>query len=200
MPWCVYTGAFYYRNYFLTNKPNTMSKNQNKTISCNSQGMVISYGDVNKHQFIKYENTYVKKVQLYGTVKYQKIQNDGFSPIQEKLYSQVVYGFKAFTQNEISRMSEQTVIDIKIKYTKAHRILSRWKQDLIFSNVDHFLVSLFPKSSVTKAFVNTKGYIDENEISDEEYLGFKDLGINKQGIANKLIEYSLLPQNFYELV
>ena len=176
-----------------------MSKNQNKTISANSQGIIIAYGDVNKHQFIKYENAYVKKLQLHGTVKYQKIQNDGFTPIQEKLYSQVVHGFKAFTQQEISKMSEQTVIDIKIKYTKAHRILNRWKQDLIFTTVDNFLVSLFPKSSVVKAFVETKGYIEPDEISKEDFLGFKNLGITKYGIAGKLIEYNLLPENFYEL-
>ena len=49
--------------------------NTEKSISANSNGIIISYGDANKHQYMKYETpTYVKKIQLEGTVKYQKIE------------------------------------------------------------------------------------------------------------------------------
>jgi len=40
----------------------------------------VSFGDVNKHRFVKYESIAVKQIQLYGTVKYQKIEQPGFNP------------------------------------------------------------------------------------------------------------------------
>ena len=56
-------------------------RNPHKTVSANSKGIVVSFGDVNKHKFIKYEPTAVEQIQLYGTVKYQKIEQVGCNPI-----------------------------------------------------------------------------------------------------------------------
>ena len=172
-----------------------MFTKQEKTVSAVSNGVIICYNDAKKHQFIKY----VRDIQLRGTVKYQKIQREEFTPLQEKLYCQTVMGFEAYSQKELSSLTEQQKLDIKMNYAKVHRILKRWKQDLIFSSVDNFLLELFPKSSVAKAFANTKGYLQSNEISKEDSLTFKDLGISERKIADKLIEYNFLPQNFYEL-
>jgi hypothetical protein len=157
--------------------------------------MVISYGDVNKHQYVGY-NSYVKKIQLEGTVKYQQI-DVVLNPIQEKLYQTLIYGFDIFTRKELAKLPEQRKIDIKIRYTKAQRILQKWKQDLIFDSLDKFLLSLFPKSSIVKAFANTKG--NSPDVSNEEYITFREAGIKQSQIINKLIENNLLPQNFYEL-
>ena len=173
--------------------------NQNKTISCNSYGMIISYGDANKHQFVNYQsrNAHVSKIQTEGTVKYQKIEKEiKFTPKQKDLYSKVVYGFKAYTKEEIAKMSEQTKIDVTIRYTKVQRFLNRWKQDITFSAVDQFLMFLFPKSPIVKQMVNTKGYIDDSE----NELSFSDLGIDKDKIASKLVENGFLPKNFFNLV
>lgn len=175
-----------------------MSRNQNKTISCNSNGIIISYGDANKHQYVGY-NSYVSKIQTQGTVKYQKIDEEfKLNPKQKDLYAKVLYGFKAYTKEEIATMSEGMKINVTVTYTKAQRILRRWKQDITFSNLDRFLLSLFPKSPVIKAMCETTGHLDEVEKEDE--ISFKDLGINQQAIANKLIEVGLLPLNFYQLV
>lgn len=175
-----------------------MSKNQNKTISCNSNGMVISYGDANKHQYVGY-NSYVSKIQLEGTVKYQPIEkNIKFTPKQKDLYSKVLYGFKAYTPEEIACLNERAKINITVTYAKAQRILRNWKQDITFSNLDRFLLSLFPKSPVIKAMCATTGHVDN--IAKEDEISFKDLGINQDQIANKLIEFGLLPKNFYNLV
>jgi hypothetical protein len=78
-------------------------------------------------------------------------------------------------------------------------MLKRWKQDLIFSSIDNLLLSLFPKSSVAKAFANTKGYLQSNEIEEQDSLTFKQLGVSEKRIADKLIEHNFLPQNFYQL-
>lgn len=36
-------------------------------------------------------------------------------------------------------------------------------------------------------------------VAKEDEISFKDLGINQQKIVNKLMEFGLLPKNFYEL-
>ena len=67
-------------------------KRSDKTVSCNSYGMVISYGDVNKHQFMRYETpSHIKKIQLEGTVKYQKIEEPiRLNKKQKDLYSKTM--------------------------------------------------------------------------------------------------------------
>jgi len=177
-----------------------MSKNLNKTISANSNGIVISYGDVKKHQFMRYETpSHVKNIQLYGTVKYQQMEKTiRFTPKQNELFAKLIYGFKMFSREQINAMPEMTKIDIKVGYTKAQRILNRWKQDLTFSKLDELLVFLFPKSSIAKQMAETKGHLDEIEKEDE--ISFRHLGLSDNQVADKLIEYGLLPKNFYNLV
>lgn len=177
-----------------------MSKtNVNKTISCNSNGIVISYGDANKHQYMKYETpAHVKKIQLEGTVKYQKIEEEfKLNPKQKDLYSKLVYGFKAYTKEEIAAMSERKKMNVTMTYTKTQRILRNWKQDLTFSFIDKLLVTLFPNSPVVKAMCATTGHIDDVPKKDE--ISFKDLGIKREHIIAKLVQVELLPKNFYEL-
>lgn len=173
-----------------------MSKiNQEKTVSANSKGIVISYGDVNKHMFTRYPVEHVRKIQLHGTVKYQTIEKE-FTPIQEDLYQKLVHGFSAYTREELSIMSKTKKFKISVSYTKAHRILNRWKQEIVNEAVDSFMSRLFPHSPVVKQFINVKGYDDNLE----SVFTFKELGVSKKDIANKLIEFGLLPQNFFNLV
>jgi len=173
--------------------------NKEKTISCNSNGIIISYGDANKHQYMKYETpTYVKKIQLEGTVKYQKIEEQiKLSLKQKDLYSKVVYGFKAYTKEEIATMSERNKINVTVTYTKAQRILRNWKQDLTFSFIDKLLLAIFPKSPIVNQMCQIDGHLEN--VAKEDEISFKDLGINQQKIVNKLMEFGLLPKNFYEL-
>ena len=175
-------------------------KRSDKTVSCNSYGMVISYGDVNKHQFMRYETpSHIKKIQLEGTVKYQKIEEPiRLNKKQKDLYSKTMYGFKAYTKEEAAKLSREQRYEITVNYTKVQRILRNWKQDITFSFIDKLLVSLFPKSSIAKGMSNTKGHIEE--IAEEDEISFKDLGIKQEHIIGKLMEFSLLPKNFYELV
>jgi len=169
--------------------------NSDKTISANSRGVVISYGDSNKHMFTTYA-TDIKKIQLNGTSKYQNIKKvTRFTPVQEELYSKIVYGFLACTKEEINTMSKSKKHYISMTYTKAHRILNRWKQEIINEKIDGLFTKLFPKSPITKQMVKVKGYDDNLDVT----IPFKDLGISRQAIANKLIEFNILPANFYQL-
>ena len=174
--------------------------NTEKSISANSNGIIISYGDAKKHQYMNYETpAHVRKIQLEGTVKYQKIEEDvKLTPKQKDLYSKVVYGFKAYTAEEIKSMSERKKTNVTITYTKAQRILRNWKQDITFKRLDNLLMFLFPNSPIVKQMTAVDGHLDVIEPKDE--ISFRDLEIKQVQIANKLIEVGLLPQNFYQLV
>ena len=172
--------------------------NPEKTVSANSNGVVISYRDTNKNMYFPYENQLVKEIQVNGTTKYQKLDVFvHFSPKQKEIYQKTVYGFKAYTQEELCKMSEKNKTSIIITYTKVQRLLTRWKQDTVFSAVDNFLSSLFPKSVIIKQMIETKGYLDDQE--DVSEIRFSDLGMNPTKIASKLVEAGLLPKNFFQL-
>jgi hypothetical protein len=167
--------------------------NSEKTISANSNGMLVSYRDSNKTSFVKYE--VVEKIQLSGIVRYQKMVKH-FTPQQKELYQKVVYGFKAYTPEQVASMSEKTKIDVTVTYTKAKRVLTKWKQEIIFTHVNSLLAALFPKSNLVKQMIDTNGSVEEDA---ESFISFKQLGIDQEKIAEKLIEFGLLPKNFFQL-
>jgi hypothetical protein len=171
--------------------------NSNKTVSANSKGIVISYGDVNKHMFTHYESRYsfINKIQVEGTSKYQHSETKHFTLLQQEMYNKIVYGFSAYTKEEIQQMSKTSKFNITVTYTKAHRILNRWKQELINEKIDSLLMKLFPNSPIIKQMTAVKGYDDNLTVNTT----FKDLGITREAIANKLMEYGFLPNNFYQL-
>lgn len=177
--------------------------NEDKTISANSNGIIISYQDANKHQYVNYDH--IRKIQLEGTTRYQTIEEPIFSTKQKELFNRVMYGFKIYTREETSVMPVRMKTNITIAYTKAQRILRRWKQDIIFDKVDDLLTSIFPHSKMLKQFVKVKG-IDEDGTCNypsenpNEEITFNDLGIGQKAIADKLIEHNLLPKNFYQLI
>jgi hypothetical protein len=171
-------------------------RNSEKTISANSKGIIITYGDVNKHMYTSYGNSYVKKVQLEGTSKYQNVQTHSLTPTQKELYFKIVYGFSSFSNEELASMSKTKKYKVLTNYTKAHRILNRWKQEIINESVNNIMSKLFPNSPVVKKMLSVNGYDDTLDCS---HMSFKDLGISRKQIIDKLIEFSLLPQNFYQL-
>lgn len=171
--------------------------NAEKTVSATTRGIIVSYTGAKKHMFIGYETPkHVKKIQWQGTKRYQNIENQSFNRVQKEIYLKAVYGFQAFSPEELATMSKTKRFKVKIVYTKANRILNRWKQEIVNEAVDTLMNSLFPKSSIANQFISVKGY-DDNIICN---IPFKELGVTKMQIANKLIEYGLLPKNFYQLV
>jgi ribosomal protein S19 len=170
--------------------------NLNKTASASKNGVVICYTDVQKHHFLYYENIQVDKhVPLKGVSKYQQLEFQSFNTTQQKIYNEVVYGLSSFTEKELSEMSKTKKRKIAEKFEKAQRLLNYWKQEIINETVDNFLTKLFPKSTITKTFVDTKGV----DIHVKNKSSFKDLKITRVMIASKLIEFNILPLNFFDL-
>ena len=170
--------------------------NPNKTVSANSKGIVVSFGDVNKHKFIKYESSAVQQIQLYGTVKYQKVEHPGFNSIQEKLFAEALYGLNFYTAEELKKMSAEKKRSVIVLYTRVQKLLNRWKQEIICTQVDTLLTALFPNSPIIK-------FISENKYYDKDLecpFSLRDLGITSERvIAERLVQAKLLPYNFFKL-
>lgn len=174
--------------------------NLEKTISANSRGIVIYYGDAKKHQFVEYGNICENNISFKPTKKYQNVKQREyyqFSDKQKDIFYKAINGFKAYTKEEIDRMSEKKKLFITVRYTKVQRILRNWKQDVTFTQLDDMLLAIFPKSSIVKQLVSTKGHVD---IDKKDEISFYDLGISKKQVADRLVEYGFLPENFYQLI
>ena len=171
--------------------------NPNKTVSASAKGVLISYTDVQKHQWIYYENNNpnAKHIQLKGVSKYQQLEFKNFNKIQQHLYHQTVHGLSVFTEQELAEMSQSKKRRITDAFNKAQIVLNHWKQEIINDSVDSFLKSFFPKSDVIKNFTEVKG--TDNKIKNK--LSFRDLNITKVMVATKLVETKILPSNFFEL-
>jgi hypothetical protein len=172
-----------------------MINNPHKTVCAGTKGIVISFRDANKHRYMPYENVQVEELQMNGTIKYQSLEQPPFNKLQQKLYAETLYGLGYYSNQDLCVMPKFKKLSIETKYAKAQRILNRWKQEIVFEKVDSFLLSLFPKSAITKALVETKGY----DRTTKETHSFKELGLTPEKIASKLIEENLLPPNFFQL-
>jgi len=168
--------------------------NPNKTISANSKGITINFGDVNKHKFVYYNNQDIIKTRKFD--KYQVTEEFGFNKIQRKLYTEAVYGLKAIPNEVLMEMRVQTIRNIQLKHNKAKEVINNYKLEVSNTMVDNFLLKLFPKSPVVKKMVNVKG-IDSSSTC---ILSLKDLKINSKMIAERLVKYNVLPENFFNLV
>ena len=172
--------------------------NPNKTISANSKGITINFGDVNKHKFVYYNNNndVVKNIQLHGTVKYQKIHHPEFNKIQERLYTEAVYGLKAIPNEVLMEMRVEVIRNIQNIHTRAKHVINNYKQEINNNNVDAFLSKLFPKSPIIKQMLNVKGTDPMIKVP----MSLRDLKITKNMLAQKLIEFKVLPENFFNLI
>lgn len=174
-----------------------MKKNSSKTISANSKGITITFGDVNKHQFIYYnsDNDIAKSIQTDGRKNYQLFDQPEFNRIQKDIYTQAVYGLKAFKNEEIMLMQPKKIEEIKNLHSKAKVIINKFKQEVSCHSVDNFLMRLFPRSLMIKHITSVQGTDPFISVS----LSLKDLKITPTMLAKKLVEYGVLPKNFFQL-
>jgi len=172
-----------------------MTYNPNKIITANSKGILISYGDNTKPRYVAYKSKVVADIQHFGKVKYQQLEKPIFNRTQKKLYSEVLYGIKAYEPIELMALSQKDVLRINSLHRRAQFFLNRWKQEIQDNAVNIFFSALFPKSSIAKAMCSTKGY---NRAYTDRH-SFKQLGLTQEAVASKLVEVGFLPKNFFQL-
>lgn len=182
-------------------------KNDNKTVSCESDKLTVYYTDSKKHLTMPYQSVELDSIQLYGIsvkalpkhveTRYAKYNREKFTPYQTQLYKEVLCGLAYYSKEELQKLQPMRKTAIRIAHIKAKSLLNQWKQSLIVKEVDEFLLKLFPHSNQIKAFVEqTKDYTDESVVPSQT---FEELGISKYDIAEKLISVGLLPESFFQL-
>ena len=165
--------------------------NPNKTVSASATGMVISFTDSNKHQFVRFD----KPTKPVYRKRYQETEAPVFNNKQQKMYLEALYGLSVYPQEMVNKMPRNVVMRIITRYEIVQKVINRWKQEIVNQRVDRLLLNLFPKSPIVKAMVDVKGYDD----TIKTRVSFKDLGVDEYRIARKLVDEKLLPQNFFNL-
>jgi len=172
-----------------------MPNNPNKTITANSKGILISFRDECKPRYVAYRSSAVERIQLYGKVRYQVLDKPEFNRIQQKLYTEAIYGLNIYEKEQLTKLSPKETSRIFSLNKRVQHFLNRWKQEIIELEVNNFLSSLFPNSKVVKHMCATNGY---NRAYTDRHT-FKELGLSQEKIAAKLVEAGFLPKNFFQL-
>ena len=126
-----------------------------------------------------------------------KYERDEFNSIQNKLYKEVLFGLSNFSETEIKSIPYKEQNRINKAHRHAQSILNIWKQELCNGIVNNLFKTLFPKSPITKEL--TEEYSNQIDHNFKNFINFKDLGVSKMQIVNKLITHNVLPKNFFEL-
>lgn len=169
--------------------------NQNKAVSANSRGIVVSFTDINKHKYIPY-NKLVQERQLEPKPKYQHVEKSVFNAQQQKLYALSIYGLSVYNKEEIQKISPKERSRIIKNYNKIQVFLNKWKQEIVEAKTNKILLSIFHNSKIIKDLCSIDGY-------DDSYIDrhtFKELGLTQKVIAERLVKEGLLPRNFFKLV
>ena len=137
----------------------------------------------------------VRNYQLYAGKTYVQYESDGYSAYQNYLYKRALYGLDALTEKELATMcskKKQRIINV---YNRAQNVLNLFKQKLTIEYTNKLFESLFPKSNLTKAFLEC----DEVDEKFKNTLTFKDLNITKDDIISIFMLEGILPKNFLSL-
>ena len=131
------------------------------------------------------------KGKKYSLVEYTTLNN-----VQTFLYNRALFGLAVYSQEEIKEMHWEKRKRILKVHKRAQTTLNIWKQQVTNVLSSKIISTLFPKSALAQAFVDTTDDVDSEYINR---LSFKELGISKKNVIDKLIADGVLPINFYQL-
>lgn len=132
--------------------------------------------------------------QLYAGKVIMEYEQDVFTPYQNLLYRQLLFGYDAYSKEELASMSPKELKTIKFQYAKTQRVINIYKQKILNKRLSSWLVPMFYNSTLVKKLCS--------DSTDKKFfctLSFKDLNISKEDIVSLLITNKLLPNNFYTL-
>ena len=128
--------------------------------------------------------------------RYALIEYTALNSMQTFLYNRALFGLSVYTQEEIKEMHWEKRKRILKVHKRAQTTLNIWKQQVTNVLSSKIISTLFPKSALAQAFVDTTDDVDSEYINR---LSFKELGISKKNVIDKLIADGVLPINFYQL-
>ena len=152
---------------------------------------------MSNYQKINYTGK-LNKYQLYGS-NYQKIEyeRDPFNAYQNFLYKRALFGLSVYNPDELSKMHWDKKKRIDKVHKRAQEILNLWKQELVNTWCSRFLSEIFWHSALVKDY--SEKFVSQTDCDYISTLEFKDLGVSKKDIVDKLISVKVLPFNFYDL-
>lgn len=133
----------------------------------------------------------------YETAKYTSYQN--------LLYKRALFGLSVYKKEEVKMMYGQKRKRIKKVHAKTQVILNTWKQELtiqLTNPIFDFLIASGLDNTENEGglnFIRNMRDCNHIDIELENTLSFRDLGISKDQIVDRLIEHRILPYNFREL-
>ena len=149
-----------------------------------------------QHNRVRYQNSVRPKYQ----------DRRWISEHQYQIYKTAMLGLKAYSKQELYRMSIIAKKRIVEFYKKAQIILNRWKQELVnemfeqLCSLDCFNFEYNPFQKVfDETVIGIKKFGHQTEDTVECTLTFQQLKISREQIIQKLIEERILPNNFYKL-
>ena len=166
------------------------AKNQQKTASATSRGIIICYTDSKKHIYLNYD----RKIKTSSQPKYQEIEHSPLNQRQQKMYLEALYGTSIYSQESVNKMPRELIIKIETRASLVQKAINKWKQEIVNEGIDNLLSFVFPNSPVVKGMLNIPA-----DDSIKCKFTFKELGLNQLKVAEKLVSLSLLPSNFFQL-
>lgn len=119
-----------------------------------------------------------------------------FNRKQNYLYRKAIIGVKGIPKGLLVHLSEEDKYEIDRFSRKVQRFLNIWKQEICIECTNNLFKKYFPNTNFTKSLISKFNNPDPKYFNT---LDWKELGISKLLIADKLIQNGYLPENFYEL-
>tara|TARA_Y100000385_G_C12940635_1_gene570899 strand:+ start:482 stop:967 length:486 start_codon:yes stop_codon:yes gene_type:complete len=147
----------------------------------------------NSTEFIgKYEN-----LQEFGKSYFKKSTDtvyevDPFNRTQNLIYKRTMFGLKLYSKEELKAMHPSKIKKIKKAHKKAQHVLNVWKQEKVIETTNA-IFSIFNKSTLCEEIIKAYSEPDPKFVSR---ISFKELGITKDDIVDKLMQEKVLPYNF----
>jgi len=147
---------------------------------------------------IVFSTTKLTDYKLYGDThqkKYwQHYEKNPYNDKQDFLYKRVMFGLSIFEQQEIKEMHPEKRYRIIKAHKRTKKELNVWKQSIVKRSTDEFL-KLFPNSPLAQELINQS----TTDPTFKLKFSFKELGVEKDAIVDRLHKVGILPNNFYDL-
>jgi hypothetical protein len=128
--------------------------------------------------------------------RYWQYERDKYTPYQNLLYKQTLFGLSVYSQQEIGEMAPQDINAIKKLHRRVQVTMNIWKQQITNKLCNHLFRTFFPKSPLS---LDMRSKFTITDPRYQNTLSFKTLRISKDQIVDKLVKEKLLPENFHEL-
>lgn len=174
-----------------------MNSVQNQTETVDIQPTAIFNGAKKKPK-AELVYSHLERIQLHGNKlnnrSYQSYKPSRFTEIQQRMYADVLYGLNEESKKRLSAEEQRIVLE---KHQKAQRVINNWKNEIVANYVDNIFGKIFWHSDISKEMIKSARRDKRSKVLNN--MSFKDLGLEKRHVAQKLIAHNLLPEDFFQL-